>query len=34
MRIDFHAHTQKCKEGDGSKRNISPENFVKKNGAA
>lgn len=30
MRIDFHAHTQKCKEGDGSKRNISPENFVKK----
>lgn len=30
MRIDFHAHTQKCKEGDGLKRNISPENFVKK----
>lgn len=30
MRVDFHLHTQKCKKGDGSKRNISPENLVVK----
>lgn len=30
MRIDLHIHTQKCKSGDSEKRNISPEEFVKK----
>lgn len=30
MRIDLHAHTQKCKQGDGEKRKITPEDFVKK----
>lgn len=30
MRIDLHIHTQKCKQGDGSKRNIAPEDFIKK----
>ncbi|EKZ4336133.1 hypothetical protein QRW32_003078 [Listeria monocytogenes] len=29
-KIDLHLHTQKCKSGDGTKRNISPENFIKK----
>ena len=30
MRIDLHIHTQKCKQGDGSKRNITPEKFIEK----
>lgn len=30
MRIDLHIHTQKTKQGDSNKRNISPENFVQK----
>lgn len=30
LKIDLHIHTQRCKKGDGSKRNISPENFIKK----
>lgn len=30
MKVDFHAHTQKCKSGDSPKRKISPENFSKK----
>ena len=30
MKVDFHAHTQKCKSGDSPNRKISPENFVKK----
>ena len=30
MRIDLHMHTQKCKQGDGSKRKITPENLVNK----
>lgn len=30
MRIDLHVHTQKCKKGDGTKRNISPEDLVVK----
>ncbi len=30
MRIDLHAHTQKCKKGDGAKRNIAPQAFVDK----
>ncbi|WP_438838874.1 PHP domain-containing protein [Streptococcus pluranimalium] len=29
-KIDLHIHTQQCKQGDGKKRIISPENFVKK----
>ncbi|EIE5835688.1 hypothetical protein LDQ30_002961 [Listeria monocytogenes] len=30
LKIDLHIHTQKCKAGDGSKRRISPSDFVKK----
>ncbi|EGO8959810.1 hypothetical protein D3I12_14420, partial [Enterococcus faecalis] len=30
LKIDLHVHTQKCKKGDGSKRKISPANFIKK----
>ncbi|EPN5991206.1 PHP domain-containing protein [Enterococcus faecalis] len=30
LKIDLHIHTQKCKAGDGSKRRISPTDFVKK----
>ena len=30
MRIDLHIHTQKCKQGDRSKRNITPEKFIEK----
>lgn len=30
MRIDLHTHTQNCKKGDGSKRKISPEDYVAK----
>lgn len=30
LKIDLHIHTQKCKSGDGTKRNITPENFIKK----
>lgn len=30
MRIDLHAHTQKCKTGDGNHRSIQPENFILK----
>lgn len=29
-KIDLHTHTQICKQGDGKKREISPEEFVKK----
>ena len=29
-KIDLHTHTQICKQGDGKKREISPEDFVKK----
>ena len=29
-KIDLHIHTQSCKQGDGKKREISPEEFVKK----
>ena len=29
-KIDLHIHTQSCKQGDGKKREISPEDFVKK----
>ncbi|HER0923242.1 TPA: hypothetical protein ACQN09_001517 [Streptococcus pyogenes] len=29
-KIDLHIHTQECKQGDGKKRVISPEDFVKK----
>mgnify|MGYP000869122664 FL=1 len=29
-KIDLHTHTQICKQGDGEKREISPEDFVKK----
>ncbi|MGT2637749.1 hypothetical protein ACVRWL_08255 [Streptococcus ratti] len=29
-KIDLHIHTQACKQGDGKKRRISPEDFVKK----
>lgn len=30
IKIDLHAHTQLCKQGEGKKREISPEDFVKK----
>lgn len=30
LKIDLHLHTQRCKSGDGSKRNISPEDFIRK----
>ena len=30
MRIDLHAHTQKCKTGDGSHRAIKPDDFIVK----
>lgn len=30
LKIDLHIHTQKCKNGDGTERNITPENFIKK----
>lgn len=29
-KIDLHIHTQSCKQGDGKKREISPEDFVEK----
>lgn len=29
-KIDLHLHTQKCKKGDGSKRQISTSNFIEK----
>lgn len=29
-KIDLHIHTQNCKQGDGKKREISPEDFVEK----
>lgn len=32
MRIDLHAHTQKCKTGDGNHRSIQPEDFILKMG--
>lgn len=30
MKIDLHVHTKRCKQGDGSKRNIETAEFVKK----
>ena len=27
-KIDLHIHTQKCKQGDGSKRNINYDEFI------
>lgn len=30
IKIDLHAHTQICKQGDGKKRQISPKNFIDK----
>lgn len=30
MRIDLPMYTQKCKQGDGTKRNINPKNLVTK----
>lgn len=30
LKIDLHIHTQKCKAGDGTKRVITPEIFIKK----
>ncbi|ALX47776.1 PHP domain-containing protein [Lentibacillus amyloliquefaciens] len=30
MKIDLHLHTKKCKQGDGSKRNIGTSDFIKK----
>lgn len=30
MRVDLHAHTQKCKQGDAPTRVIAPEAFVEK----
>lgn len=29
-KIDLHIHTQECKQGDGKKRVITPENFIRK----
>ena len=34
MRIDLHCHTLKCKKGDGTKRNVTPELFKEKIEAA
>lgn len=30
MRIDLHCHTKKCKKGDGNKRNVTKDKFIKK----
>lgn len=30
MKIDLHLHTKKCKQGDGSKRNINTSDFIRK----
>ena len=29
MKIDLHCHTLKCKKGDGDKRNVTKEKFIK-----